>query len=83
MIQRGRGRAWVYLLLAIPFLAVLYPPLFARIRPTLVGVPFFVWYQMAWTVVAALLIGTVYLVSREPGDDVQPPRRDDEELTPP
>jgi hypothetical protein len=37
--------------LLVPVLAVLFPPLFARHDPTPGGVPFYLWYQLAWTVV--------------------------------
>ena len=39
-------RRW-YLLLALPFLGLLYPPLYATEDPELLGFPFFYWYQFA------------------------------------
>jgi hypothetical protein len=40
----------VGILLAIPILALLWVPLYARKDPELWGFPFFYWYQMAWVV---------------------------------
>ncbi len=51
----------VYLLLVIPFVALLWTPFYNRTLPTLFGIPFFYWYQIAWTPVTALLIALVYL----------------------
>lgn len=51
----------VYLLLALPFIADLYPPLYNRITPELFGIPFFYWWQTLWIVLAALCILPAYL----------------------
>jgi hypothetical protein len=53
------GRGW-YLLLVIPFLGLLYPPLYSRHDPELFGFPFFYWYQLAWVPVTAALTVIVY-----------------------
>lgn len=50
----------VHLLLAIPYLAVLWPPLYNRMEPTLAGIPFFYWYQMFCVAVGALILLPVY-----------------------
>ncbi|MCW2982789.1 MAG: hypothetical protein JWR63_359 [Conexibacter sp.] len=55
---------WWYLLLAIPFAGLLYPPLYARHDPELFGFPFFYWYQLAWVPVTALLTIVVYRRAR-------------------
>ncbi len=62
-----RARDWVLVLLAIPFIAVLWPPFYNATAPTLLGVPFFIWYQLAWAVIGAALTIVVYLV-REPSE---------------
>jgi Protein of unknown function (DUF3311) len=54
-----RGRGW-YLLLILPFLGLLYPPLYAKHDPELFGFPFFYWYQLAWVPLAAILTALVY-----------------------
>jgi hypothetical protein len=56
-------RRW-YLLLALPFAGLLYPPLYARHDPELFGFPFFYWYQLAWVPVTALLTVVVYRRAR-------------------
>ena len=53
------ARRW-YLLLVLPFLGLLYLPLYAKHSPELWGFPFFYWYQFAWVPVAALLTWLVY-----------------------
>jgi hypothetical protein len=58
--RRGKFHP-VYLFLVLPFAAMLWVPLYNRITPTLFGIPFFYWYQMAWTVLGALCILPVYL----------------------
>jgi Protein of unknown function (DUF3311) len=53
------SRGW-YVLLVLPFLGLLYPPLYSHHDPTLFGFPFFYWYQLAWVPVAAVLTIIVY-----------------------
>jgi membrane protein implicated in regulation of membrane protease activity len=68
--QRQRtSRAW-YLLLLLPFIGLLWPPLYARVEPRLWGFPFFYWYQFVWVPVAAVLTAIVYRMTtrREGGD---------------
>ena len=53
------------MLLVLPFIGLLYPPLYAKHDPTLFGFPFFYWYQFAWVLVTALLTAIVYRATRE------------------
>jgi hypothetical protein len=62
MEERRRPSRWWYVLLALPFVGLLYPPLYAKHSPELFGFPFFYWYQFAWVPLAALLTWTVYRV---------------------
>jgi hypothetical protein len=62
------ARRW-YALLALPFIGLLWPPLYVRDEPRLGGVPFFYWYQFAWVVVTAALIWLVVRATELPGDD--------------
>ena len=48
------------LLLFLPYLGLCFPQIYARNTPTLWGFPFFYWYQLAWVILAALLMGVVY-----------------------
>ena len=59
----GRNRSW-RLVLLLPFIGLLYPPLYATDSPELFGFPFFYWYQLAWVPVTALLTFIVYKKAR-------------------
>ncbi|MGH8317318.1 MAG: DUF3311 domain-containing protein [Steroidobacteraceae bacterium] len=56
----------LHLLLLIPFAALLCVPLYDSVRPELFGIPFFYWYQMIWTFLAAAIMGAVYLLEERP-----------------
>jgi len=65
-------RRWYFLLL-LPFIGLLYPPLYANETPELFGFPFFYWYQFAWVPVAAILTWIVYRKTKpreRPGERV-------------
>ena len=53
-----------YLLLVIPFLALLWPGFYAHEHPVLWGVPFFHWYQFLWVILSGILTETVYAATR-------------------
>ena len=61
----GKGRRGgfhpIYLLLAIPYLALWAVPFYDRVDPELAGIPFFYWYQMAWIFGGTAVILPVYL----------------------
>ena len=48
------------LLLLLPFIGLLWIPFYDALHPTLLGFPFFYWYQLAWVPVSALLTWIVY-----------------------
>jgi hypothetical protein len=50
----------LWVMLAAPYLALCFPQLYARATPTLLGFPFFYWYQFAWVVLTSVLLGLVY-----------------------
>jgi hypothetical protein len=58
------SRAW-YLLLLLPFIGTLLPFIYNRASPSLFGLPFFYWYQLAWVVVTSLLLGVIAFVFRQ------------------
>lgn len=60
-----------YLLLLLPYLGLCFPGLYARATPTLLGFPFFYWYQFSWVALASLLIAIVYKKTK-PGLGTQP-----------
>jgi hypothetical protein len=53
---------WPRLLFLIPMVAVLCVPFYNRIEPSLGGVPFFYWYQLALVLVGAATVLAVYLL---------------------
>jgi hypothetical protein len=57
-------RVIVGLLIAAPFVALLWVSSYARSGPTLGGWPFFYWYQMLWVPVSAVLTAAAYLLVR-------------------
>jgi Protein of unknown function (DUF3311) len=63
--QRRSAWSWWYLLFVIQFVAVLWPPFYNRIDPTLAGVPFFYWYQLACVLVGAILTAIVYFATED------------------
>jgi hypothetical protein len=60
-----KGWSWWYLLFVIQFVAVIWPPFFNKAEPSLIGVPFFYWYQMAWVVIGAILTAVVYFATED------------------
>jgi hypothetical protein len=59
--RRPQGLAhWTRVLLALPFVAMLWVSSYNRIDPMLFGVPFFYWYQLLWVLLSAAVIGIVY-----------------------
>jgi hypothetical protein len=56
--------AW-YSLLVLPFVGLLWVPLYNRREPYLAGFPFFYWYQFAWIGVSAALTAVVYFATRD------------------
>jgi hypothetical protein len=53
------------LLLVVPYIALLFPGLYARQDPMLFGFPFFYWYQFFWVIGGAVLTGIVFLLRRK------------------
>jgi FtsH-binding integral membrane protein len=60
----GRSPLW-YLLLLVPFVAMMWVSSYNRAEPSWGGVPFFYWYQLVWILITAILTFIVYLVTRE------------------
>ena len=59
--------SWWYLLLAVPFVAMLWVSSYSSIQPELLGFPFFYWYQFLWVLISAVLTAVVYFATRRPG----------------
>ncbi len=58
--DRPARSRWWYGLLALPYVGLLWVPLYAREDPALLGFPFFYWYQFAWVPLTAFLTWVVY-----------------------
>ncbi|MGI8667425.1 MAG: DUF3311 domain-containing protein [Jatrophihabitans sp.] len=54
--------AAVAVLLAIPVLALVLVPIYARTGPQLWGFPFFYWYQLLWVLICGVFTGSAYLL---------------------
>jgi Protein of unknown function (DUF3311) len=63
-MQQRQWRRYVPRLLLLPFAVVLWPPLYNRIEPEFLGVPFFYWFQLAWILVGAVCVWAVYLLEQ-------------------
>ncbi|MFE1439242.1 DUF3311 domain-containing protein [Streptomyces sp. NPDC058739] len=53
-------RVVIALCLVAPFVAMLWVGSYARTDPSLGGIPFFYWYQMAWVVISTALTMVAY-----------------------
>jgi len=64
MIRRtaSKQRRWFLLLLLIPFIALLWPSFYNSYDPSLLGIPFFYWYQILWILLTALITMIVYFL---------------------
>ena len=56
----NRGSRWWLLLLLLPYVGLLYPPIYARLEPELWGIPFFIWYQFLWVFITVAITALVY-----------------------
>jgi hypothetical protein len=57
--KRHRGWSWWYLLFVIQFVVILWPPFYNKVEPTLIGIPFFYWFQLLWVLVSAAITAVV------------------------
>ncbi len=60
--RRPVNRGW-YVLLLIPFVALLWLPFYAKPKPELFGFPFFYWYQFMWVFLGSAITGLVYVLT--------------------
>jgi Protein of unknown function (DUF3311) len=72
MRQRGWRRYVPRLLLLIPFAVALWPPLYNRIEPEFLDVPFFYWFQLAWILVSAVFVWRVYVLEQRAAKNERP-----------
>jgi Protein of unknown function (DUF3311) len=57
--------SWWYLLFVVQFAVALWPPLYNRIEPSLMGIPFFYWFQLLWVIVSAVFTAIVYFATND------------------
>jgi len=55
-----KRRSWALLLLLLPFIVLLWPPLYNFDQPELIGIPFFYWFQLLVVVLTAILTAALY-----------------------
>jgi hypothetical protein len=63
--QKKNKASWWYLLFLVQVLVILWPPLYNKMEPTLIGLPFFYWFQLLWVIVSAVFTGVVYWATRD------------------
>jgi hypothetical protein len=56
------SRGW-YVLLLLPVVATMWVGSYNQLEPTLLGFPYFYWYQLLWVVLSAGVVGVVYLAT--------------------
>jgi hypothetical protein len=61
--RQGGSRLW-YLLLLVPFLAMIWVSSYNKVEPAWAGIPFFYWYQLLWIWIGAALTAIVYFATR-------------------
>ena len=62
--RRNAAYAVAGVLLAAPFVALLWVSSYARDEPRLLGFPFFYWYQFLWVLVSAVSTFVAYKLVR-------------------
>jgi hypothetical protein len=53
--------------LLLPFIAAFWLPSYNRVEPTLLGMPFFYWYQLLWVALTTPLIALVFKLAHRSG----------------
>jgi hypothetical protein len=62
--ERTRTPRALYLLLVLPLIGTLIPPIYNSKDPTLIGIPFFYWYLLAWVPISVLCTVIFYRATR-------------------
>jgi hypothetical protein len=65
--EQNPERSPVVWLLLVPVVLVLWPPLFNKVSPTLFGIPFFYWYQLAVIPIGVICTTIVYRATTRRG----------------
>jgi hypothetical protein len=62
-MESKSSRLW-YLLLLVPYLAMLWVASYNSVEPVWAGIPFFYWYQLLWILIGSVLTVIVYFATR-------------------
>lgn len=73
---RRSSRVWWYLLLVIPFIAMLWVSSYVSLSPEIGGIPFFYWYQFLWVLITGVLTAVVYFATEDRGQRAGDPTAD-------
>jgi hypothetical protein len=60
-----RSHTGWYILLALFCLLSLWVPIYNRVEPTFIGIPFFYWFQLLLVLVGAALTAIIYLATEK------------------
>jgi hypothetical protein len=63
--QRKPGSSWWYLLLLIFAVFALWVPLYNKVDPTFIGMPFFYWFQLLLLLIGAAVTALVYFATEK------------------
>ncbi|MCU1321364.1 MAG: hypothetical protein JWM43_1013 [Acidobacteriaceae bacterium] len=55
-----KNSKWWLLPLLLPYVALLFPRVYASSSPALMGFPFFYWYQFLWVILTSAILAGVY-----------------------
>jgi hypothetical protein len=58
--NRRKAWSWWYLLLLLQFIPALWVPFYNSAEPSVAGMPFFYWFQLAFVFVSAAVTAVVY-----------------------
>lgn len=59
----------IFLLLLLPYAAMLWVPFYNRAAPEIAGIPFFYWWQLVWIPLGSLLLLLAYRLARRREND--------------
>ncbi len=59
-----KRNSWANILLLVPFIATLFPAIYNHLDPPLFGMPFFYWYQLAWTIGSGVVLAIYIALTR-------------------
>lgn len=66
--SRRSGSRWWYLLLLVPYAAMVWVSSYNKAEPSWAGIPFFYWYQLLWIWIGSAVIALVYAVTHRGQD---------------